>query len=273
MTLDTLHLVKALILGIVEGVTEFLPVSSTGHLILAGQLLNFDAGSNKVFDVVIQLGSILAILWVYHQRLITTCRGAIQRDPVSLRFIRNVIIGFVPSAVIGFLFIDQIQAVLFRPTVVATMLVIGGVVIILTERFATRRTTEDAADMHWRQALAVGVAQCFAVIPGTSRSGSTIVGGILSKMSRKAATEYSFFLAIPTMLGATTLDLIKYHSGLTTNDMAAIVVGLISAFISALVVVRLLVRFVESRSLSVFGWYRILFGGALLLAPMLHLSW
>ncbi|WP_106476081.1 undecaprenyl-diphosphate phosphatase [Phytohalomonas tamaricis] len=268
MTIDIVHLLQALLLGIVEGITEFLPVSSTGHLILVGSWIGFESDASKVFEVVIQLGSILAVIWVYHQRVTTTVRGVFTRDPVSLQFARNVLIGFIPSAIIGALFIHQIKAVLFDPRIVAYMLIIGGVVIILVERFAKPRVTSGTDDITWRQALGVGIAQCFAVIPGTSRSGATIVGGMLSGLSRKTATEFSFFIAIPTMLGATTLDLWENHSLITANDALTIAVGFVAAFFSALVVVRALVRFVESHTLSVFGWYRIAMGALLLLIPM-----
>ncbi|OHV07848.1 undecaprenyl-diphosphatase [Kushneria phosphatilytica] len=258
------HPWQALILGIVEGITEFLPVSSTGHLILVAHWIGFDGRVSKPFEVVIQLGSILAVIWAYLDRVIFAVRGVVQRDPVALRFARNVLLGFLPSAVVGFVFIDQITRVLFDPRIVAGMLIIGGVVIIMIERFVRAPVISATDDIGWRQALAVGVAQCFAVIPGTSRSGATIVGGMLSGLSRRTATEFSFFLAIPTMLGATTLDLWKYHTGLTFGDVLTIAVGFMAAFVSALIVVRVLVRFVERHTLAVFGWYRILFGGLLM---------
>ena len=233
--MDLVYLLKAAVLGVVEGLTEFLPVSSTGHLILAGDWLNFDDGSGKVFEVVIQLGAILAVCWLF---------GA-----------------FLPSVVSGLLFLKAIKAYLFKPVIVAITLMIGGVIILWVEdRQAAASTTETAERITWRQALIVGVAQVVSMIPGTSRSGATIIGGMLGGMSRSAATDFSFFLAIPTMLGATVLDLAKNGSALTETGAAGIAVGFVTAFVSAVIVIKFLIHFVAHHTLRVFAWYRIAFG-------------
>lgn len=258
-----LHLLKAFVLGIVEGVTEFIPVSSTGHLILVGELIDFASTETKVFEVVIQLGAILAVIWIFRQRLVQLVTGAAKRDPIELAFVRNLAIAFLPAAVIGAIFISQIKALFFHPAVVVVTLVVGGVIMLWVERPAAQKIAPRAMSLEtisWRQALVVGFAQCLAMIPGTSRSGSTIIGGMLAGIERKTATEFSFFLAIPTMLGAATYDMYRHGAELSQADMLAIVVGFTMAFLSALVVVRAVLNFVARHTYRAFGWYRIALG-------------
>jgi undecaprenyl-diphosphatase len=265
MSPDMLFLVKAFFLGIIEGLTEFLPISSTGHLILIGKWIDFDSGTGKVFEVIIQLGAILAVVWIYRAKIARLIAGVVARDPASLRFAGQVCLAFLPAAVIGALAIGYIKAVLFQPAVVAATLVIGGLIILWVERQPTPHAVEgpQVERMTWGQALAVGIAQCVAMIPGTSRSGATIVGGMLAGLNRQTATEFSFFLAMPTMLGAAVYDGWKHRAMLGSHDMVAIGVGFIAAFLSAMLVVKALVRFVASHSLNVFAWYRIALGLAI----------
>lgn len=258
--MDLLNLIKAFILGIVEGLTEFLPVSSTGHLILAGDLLSFDSGAGKVFEVVIQLGAILAVCWLFREKILEVILGVFRGDRAALRFTAIVLVAFLPSVVFGLLFIKTIKAVLFNPTVVALSLVVGGLVILWVERRERPVASETVEEIGWMQALGVGLAQVVAMIPGVSRSGATIIGGMVFGVSRTAATEFSFFLAIPTMLGATVLDLAKNGAALTFGDVVAIAVGFVTAFVSAIVVVKFLIRFVAHHTLRVFAWYRIALG-------------
>ena len=264
--MDFLHLVKAFVLGIVEGLTEFLPVSSTGHLILVGDWLSFDSGAGKVFEVVIQLGAILAVCWLYRQKILEVLAGLVRRDPAALRFAGVVLVSFLPSVVFGILFIKTIKEVLFNPIVVAVSLVVGGVIILWVERRERPVASQTIEEIGWLQALGIGLAQIVSMIPGVSRSGATIVGGMVFGLSRTAATEFSFFLAIPTMLGASALDLAKNGATLTLGDAAAIAVGFVTAFFSAVVVVKFLIRYVAHHTLSVFAWYRIAFGVVLLAA-------
>ncbi|MBV5264767.1 undecaprenyl-diphosphate phosphatase [Pinisolibacter aquiterrae] len=261
--MDLIYLLKAAVLGVVEGLTEFLPVSSTGHLILTDDLLNFDSGSGKVFEVVIQLGAILAVCWLYREKILTLIGGVLRRERAALMFAGAVIVAFLPSAVIGFVALKLIKAYLFKPVIVAITLMVGGLIILWVEEREHTVTTEVADRITWRQALAVGVAQVVSMIPGISRSGATIIGGMLGGMSRSAATEFSFFLAIPTMLGATVLDLAKNGAHLDAREIAAIGVGFVVAFVSALIVVKFLIRYVAHHTLSVFAWYRIGFGALL----------
>ncbi len=267
MSESTLHLIKAFFLGIVEGFTEFLPISSTGHLILVGKWIDFTSTEGKVFEVVIQLGSILAVMWIFRARLLKLCVGTLQRDPVEMRFMRNLIVAFLPSAIIGFLFIKAIKALFFQPEVVAVTLILGGFIMLWVER---RRPAGHAAgpavtastleSISWKQALAVGCAQCLAMVPGTSRSGATIIGGMLAGINRKTATEFSFFLAMPTMLAAAGYDMLKNASLISQADMLAIAVGFTSAFFSALIVVRAVLAFISKHTYRAFGWYRIVLG-------------
>ncbi len=267
MSESTLQLIKAFFLGIVEGITEFLPISSTGHLILVGKWIDFASTDSKVFEVVIQLGSILAVMWIFRERLIKLCVGTLQRDPVEMGFMRNLIIAFLPSAIIGFIFIKAIKALFFQPAVVAVTLILGGFIMLWVER--TRHGGQSAGSsvtattlesISWKQALVVGCAQCLAMIPGTSRSGATIIGGMLAGINRKTATEFSFFLAMPTMMAAAGYDMFKNASLISQADMLAIAVGFASAFFSALVVVRAILAFISKHTYRAFGWYRILLG-------------
>ena len=261
---DPTLLLYALILGLVEGVTEFLPISSTGHLILASQLLGFNGEKAKVFMIAIQLAAIFAVVWEYRVRL-GHVATTLHREPASQRLAVNLMAGFLPAAVLGFLFYKEIKAYLFNPIVVASALIVGGLLILWAERRKHVITTETVDDLGWRRALAVGFAQALAMIPGTSRSGATIIGGLFLGMSRKAAAEFSFFLAIPTMFAATAYDLYKNWHLFDLSDVPMFAVGGVAAFISALVAVRTLIKFVSRHDYTVFAWYRIVFGGVVLL--------
>ncbi len=267
MTESTLHLLKAFLLGIVEGLTEFLPVSSTGHLILVGEWINFTSTESKVFEVVIQLGAIFAVMWIFRARIAQLLQGVLARNPVEVSFMRNLLIAFLPAAVIGGLFIKQIKVLFFHPGVVAVTLVLGGLIMLWVERGRTGGqqdikpgTVTSLETITWRQALVVGFAQCLAMVPGTSRSGSTIIGGMLAGIERKTATEFSFFLAMPTMLAAALYDTYKHAAELSQHDMTAIAVGFVAAFLSALLIVRAVLAFVSKHTYRVFGWYRIILG-------------
>ena len=257
--MDLALLLKALILGIVEGLTEFLPVSSTGHLILIGDLLDFTGERAKVFTIAIQLGAILAVCWEYRGKVIEVVRG-IGTSPAANRFVINLMIAFLPAAILGLLFIKTIKSYLFHPVPVATALIVGGLLILWAERREHVVEVEQVDDMDWKHALKVGLAQCLALIPGTSRSGATIIGGLFFGLSRKAAAEFSFFLAIPTMFAATFYDLYKNRELLDWNDLTLIAAGFAAAFFSALLAVRGLLRFVSNHDFTVFAWYRIVFG-------------
>jgi undecaprenyl-diphosphatase len=256
---DSLLLLKALILGIVEGLTEFLPISSTGHLIIAGQLLDFHGEKAKVFDIAIQLAAILAVVWTYRERLGRAVAGA-GRDAAARRFLLNLGIAFLPSAVLGYIFVGEIKAYLFNPLVVATAFIVGGLLILWAERRRHVVRVGEVADMDWRDALKVGLAQVLAMIPGTSRSGATIIGGLFFGLSRRAATEFSFFLAIPTMFAATLYDLYRHRELLSPADLPLFAVGGAASFASALLCVRWLLRYVSRHDFTPFAWYRIAFG-------------
>ncbi|MCP2085376.1 UNVERIFIED_ORG: undecaprenyl-diphosphatase [Paraburkholderia sediminicola] len=267
--MDWLLACKALILGVVEGLTEFLPVSSTGHLIVAGSLLNFTDEHAKTFDVVIQLGAILAVCWEFRRRIGSVVVGLPSR-PDARRFTLNVIIATIPAVVLGLLFEKAIKAALFSPVPVAFALVAGGVVILWAE--ARQRTRGDVAarvqnvdDLSPLDALKVGLAQCFALIPGMSRSGSTIIGGMLFGLDRRVATEFSFFLAIPIIFGATAYELYKDWHLLSVDALGSFVLGFVAAFISAFACVRWLLRYIAAHDFTVFAWYRIAFGLLILL--------
>jgi len=294
MTESTWFLLKALFLGVVEGLTEFIPVSSTAHLLLIGSWIDFSSSDDKVFEVVIQFGSILAVMWIFRERLLHLFRGAFTRDPVELAFMRNLIIAFLPAAVIGALAIKYIKMLFHSPMVFVFTLVAGGFIMLWVERKpqyakfggqqkgaaisvpiaaivgapeteASRRATAHALeDITWKQALVVGFAQCLAMVPGTSRSGATIISGMIAGIDRRTATEFSFFLAMPTMLAATVYDLYKHGATLTSDQTGAIVIGFVAAFVSALIVVRAVLRFVSKRTYRPFAWYRIALGGVLL---------
>lgn len=259
--MDYLLYFQALVMGIVEGLTEFLPISSTGHLILAGELMNFWTHDKRVvFEIAIQLGAILAVCWDYRERLVRVSTGFFQREPVSTRFVMNIVVAFLPAAVIGFFAIGIIRDYLFSPFVVAFMLILGGVIILWAERREHVVRVVDVDDMHWQDALKVGLAQCLAMVPGTSRSGATIIGGLLVGLSRKTAAEFSFFLAVPTMVGATVYSVYKHKDEFIWADFPVFAIGFIAAFLVAAWVVKALVAFVSTHGFAVFAWYRIGFG-------------
>jgi undecaprenyl-diphosphatase len=267
--LDTILLVKAALMGVVEGLTEFLPVSSTGHLILAGALLDFTGGpltpeKIKAFEISIQTGAILAIVLVYWQRLTSTI-AAMGHDRNARRFILNVLVGFLPAVVIGLAFGKKVQAALFSPLVVASTFILGGFIILWAERrkHAVVRVAE-VEDMSVMDALKIGLVQCLAFVPGTSRSGSTIIGGMLFGLSRKAATEYTFFLAIPTLIGAGAYSLLKVRNSLGMADLPLFAVGFVFSFLAAWLCVRWLLRYVSTHDFVPFAWYRIAFGALIL---------
>ena len=267
---DPTLLIHALILGIVEGLTEFLPVSSTGHLILVGQLLGFNDDKGKVFEIAIQFAAIQAVVWEYRARLAHTLTS-ITSEPVSQRLAINLIVAFMPAAVLGFLFLKQIKAHLFNPFVVASAFIIGGFLILWAERRQHVIHAESVDDMTWRDALKVGFAQALSMIPGTSRSGATIIGGLFFGLSRRAATEFSFFLAIPTMFAATLYDVYKHRDLFSVDDIALFAVGGTVSFISAFLAVRGLIRFISRHDFTVFAWYRIAFGVIVLISA--HMGW
>jgi undecaprenyl-diphosphatase len=262
---DPVLLLKAAVMGVVEGLTEFLPISSTGHLILTGSLLGLHDDKSKVFDIAIQTGAIFAVIIVYWQRLREAVAG-LSSSPAQRRFVANVAIGFLPAVVLGLLFGKAIKAHLFTPAVVASTFILGGFIILWAERrpaSAVRiRSVDDMAPV---DALKVGLVQCLAMIPGTSRSGATIIGGMLLGLSRKAATDFSFFLAIPTLIGAGVYSLYKERALLSAADLPMFAVGLVFSFVSAYACVRWLLRYIASHSFVPFAYYRIAFGIVVLL--------
>jgi undecaprenyl-diphosphatase len=261
-------LLIAIILGIVEGVTEFLPVSSTGHLILATELLGFDADRWAAFNVIIQLGAILAIVVLYWRTFWAVLEGMIKGQAISWRFVRNILIGFLPSAVLGFLLIKHIEALLGDPKVVAVAFILGGVAILVIERMVRETPIVGVAEMPLKTVIGVGVVQCLAMIPGVSRSGATIMGGLSLGVERRTAAEFSFFLAIPTMLGATTLEFLKHRhdimAGASGVGFGTVAVGFVVSFVVALVVVRAFVHYISKHGFAPFAWYRIVVGAAAL---------
>lgn len=278
--MDIVLFIKAALMGIVEGLTEFLPISSTGHLILADALINFQqtvgADKAKVFEIAIQTGAIFAVILVYMQRIRDTVTG-LTSDTKAQRFAVNVLIGFLPAVVLGLALGKAIKAHLFTPTVVATTFILGGIVILIAERIAAKQPeprVRTVDDMSALDALKVGFLQCLALVPGTSRSGSTIIGGMLVGLSRKAATDYSFFLGIPTLIGAGVYSLYKARDLLSMADLPLFSVGLVFAFISAWLCVRWLLRYVSSHNFNPFAWYRIAFGILILVsAQMGWVNW
>ena len=277
VTENTLYLIKAFFLGLLEGLTEFIPVSSTAHLILAGEWISFPSDSGKVFEVVIQFGAILAVMWVFRKRLWQLIHGTLTGVRSEMLFTRNLLIAFLPAAVIGAIFIKSIKLVFYHPSVTVYTLIIGGIIMLYVERRARqapaggapynddtvterRATARSLEEITWKQALAVGLAQCLAMVPGTSRSGATIIGGMVAGIQRKVATEFSFFLAMPTMLGAAVYDGYRNMDALSNSEFWAIGVGFIGAFISALLVVRAVLRFVSNHTYRPFAWYRIALG-------------
>ena len=275
--MDWILMFKALILGVVEGLTEFLPVSSTGHLIVAGSLLNFTDAQSKTFDVVIQFGAILAICWEYRGKIASVVTGLPTR-PDARRFTLNVIIATIPAIVLGLLLEKHIKAVLFSPVPVSVALIVGGIVILWAEsrqreRGAAPRVTS-VDDLSCSDAFKVGLAQCFALIPGTSRSGATIIGGMLFGLERRVATEFSFFLAIPIIFGATVYELHKDWQALSSDALGLFSIGFLAAFVSAFACVRWLLRYIAAHDFSAFAWYRIGFGLLILLIGYSgELSW
>src|SRR3954447_10509950 len=261
-------LLIAIILGIVEGVTEFLPVSSTGHLILATELLGFDAEKWAAFNVIIQLGAILAIAVLYWRTFWAVLEGLIRGNPMSWRFVRNILIGFLPSAILGFLLINKIEGLLGRPEVVAIAFIVGGIAILLIEKLVKRTDVVGVAEMPLKTVIGVGLIQCLAMIPGVSRSGATIMGGLSLGVERRTAAEFSFFLAIPTMLGATTLELVKHRdtlmAGASGVGFGAVAVGFVVSFVVAIVVVRAFVGYISRHGFAPFAWYRIVAGAVAL---------
>jgi undecaprenyl-diphosphatase len=260
--MNTIEGMKAAILGVVEGLTEFLPVSSTGHLILAADLLNFDTPVAKLFEVVIQLGAILAVAWYYRAKLIDVVLHLNRRT--EQMFVLKLIVAFLPSAVIGILFHSFIKSVLFSPVVVAVALIVGGIIIWLVEKMKPEPVVSSVDAITLRRAFLIGCAQAVSVIPGTSRSGATIIGGMLLRLDRKTAAEFSFFLAIPTMLAASAFDLWKSGGGISGDDMVIIAIGFVTAFISGFAAIKLFLAFVARHSFKPFAIYRIVLGALML---------
>lgn len=251
--------VQALILGIVEGLTEFLPISSTGHQIIVADLLNFGGERAMAFNIIIQLGAILAVVWEFRRKILDVVTGLpTQRN--AQRFTLNLLIAFMPAVVLGVIFADLIHEYLFNPITVATALVVGGLVMLWAERRQHEIHANNVDEISWKDALKVGFAQCLAMIPGTSRSGSTIIGGLLFGLSRKTATEFSFFLAMPTMVGAAVYSGYKYRNLFQPDDLPVFAVGFITSFIFAMIAVRGLLKFIANHSYAAFAWYRIAFG-------------
>lgn len=272
--MDLLLALKAVIMGLVEGFTEFLPISSTGHLIVAGSLLNFTGEKVKVFEIAIQAGAMLAVIWEYRARIASVLSG-LGSDPKAQKFAANLVIAFLPAALLGLAFSKMIKAKLFAPVPVALAFIVGGVIILWVERSnkenAAAPRIDSVDDMSMADAFKVGCAQAFALIPGTSRSGATIIGGMLFGLSRKAATEFSFFLAIPTLLAATVYSVYKERALLSAADLPLFGIGGVAAFVSAFLCVRWLLRYISSHDFTVFAWYRILFG--ILIVASAHYGW
>lgn len=270
--MDWLLLLKAAVMGVVEGLTEFLPISSTGHLILTGSLLNFADAKAKVFEIAIQSGAILAVVIVYWQRLWNAVSGMATKSSAR-RFVGNVFVGFLPAAVLGLIVYKTIKAYLFNAPVVAGAFIVGGLIILWAERRQQPHTAriQSVDDMTWLDALKVGLVQCLGMIPGTSRSGSTIIGGMLLGLSRQAATDFSFFLAIPTLVGAGAYSLWKERALLSMSDLPLFGVGFFVSFIAAWICVRWLLRYIASHTFTPFAWYRIAFGVVVLVTDWTHL--
>jgi undecaprenyl-diphosphatase len=272
--LDHPSALVALILGIVEGLTEFLPVSSTGHLIVAGSFLGYTGERAKVFEIVIQAGAILAVCWEFRARLIGAVTG-LGSNPVAQRFVVNLIVAFIPAAVLGLLFAKAIKRHLFAPLPVALAFIVGALVILWVERrmrvAPSRVRIDDVDDMRWPDALKIGIAQAFALIPGTSRSGATIIGGMLFGLSRPAATRFSFFLAIPTLLAACAYDFLRNRALFSGQDLQGLAIGFAAAFVAAFLCVRWLIRYVSRHDFVPFAWYRIAFGLLILVTAWMGL--
>ncbi|MBM7061993.1 undecaprenyl-diphosphate phosphatase [Pseudomonas sp. UL073] len=256
--------VQALILGIVEGLTEFLPISSTGHQIIVADLIGFGGERAMAFNIIIQLGAILAVVWEYRRKIFDIVVG-LPKERQAQRFTANLLIAFFPAVILGVAFADLIHEYLFNPITVAAALLVGGLVMLWAERRQHVISTETVDDMTWKEALKIGLAQCLAMIPGTSRSGATIIGGLLFGLSRKAATEFSFFLAMPTMVGAAVYSAYKYRDLFQSGDLPVFAIGFVTSFVFAMIAVRALLKFIGSHSYAAFAWYRIGFGVLILL--------
>jgi undecaprenyl-diphosphatase len=285
LPLDPILLLKAALMGVVEGLTEFLPISSTGHLIIVGDLINFTGEKAKVFGIFIQTGAMLALIWEYRVRLAGAVRG-VRSQPQAQRFWINIAVAFLPAALLGYLFGGMIKEHLLKPLPVATALIVGGFIILWVEAWHRRRygdrdlqgarraRVETVDDLTPLDALKLGCLQCLALIPGTSRSGATIIGGMVLGFSRKCATEFSFFLGIPTLMAAGAYSLYKQRHDLSVADLPLFAVGLVFAFISALLCIRWLIRYVSTHDFTLFAWYRIVFGAVVLLTAYTGLvSW
>ena len=257
--MDLILLCKAFIQGLVEGATEFLPISSTGHLIIVGDLLSFNDNKAKVFDIVIQLAAILAVCWEYRSKLIDTALHITNQNKAQ-KFTLNLLIAFLPAALLGLAFHSQIKAYLFSPLTVAVALIVGGIAILAIEQLPLKAKTISIDEMSHKQALQIGFAQATALIPGVSRAGATILGGMMFGLNRHTATEFSFFLAIPIMFAATAYDLLKNWQLLSADDLGMFAVGFITAFGAALVAIKFLLRFVANHDFKIFAWYRIALG-------------
>jgi undecaprenyl-diphosphatase len=258
-------LIVVILLGIVEGLTEFIPVSSTGHLILAGELLGFTGASSGTFEIVIQLGAILAVVVLYWRRFLNVFIGLAARDAGAWAFARNIALGFLPSAVIGLIVYKAVKAMLESPEIVAVALILGGIAILLIERAVKHPRVHAVETMGWRTALGIGFVQCLSMIPGVSRSGATIMGALMLGVERKVAAEYSFFLAVPTMLAASTYDLLKSGAALDKGGWIDIAVGFVVSFIVAILVIRWFVGIVSRHGFAPFAWYRIIAGSIALI--------
>ena len=268
--MDLWTAVQSLILGVVEGITEFLPISSTGHQIIVADLIDFSGERSMAFNIIIQLGAILAVVWEFRRKIIEVVVG-LPRVSEAQRFTANLVIAVLPAVILGVSFADLIHQYLFNPITVAAALIVGGMVMLWAERREHVIHAESVDDMSWKDALKVGCAQCLAMIPGTSRSGATIIGGLLFGMSRKAATEFSFFLAMPTMVGAAVYSGYKYRELFRPVDLPVFAIGFVTSFIFAMIAVRALLKFIGNHSYAVFAWYRIGFGLLILATWQLHL--
>ena len=261
--MDLALYLKAVILGVVEGLTEFLPISSTGHLIIAGQLIGYTGEKAKVFEIVIQSGAMLAIIWEYRARFGHVLAG-LHRDAAARRFALNLLIAFLPAALLGLAFGGVIKQHLFHAVPVAAAFILGGAIILWVERTRRQARVEKVDDVTWKDALKIGLAQSFALIPGTSRAGATIIGGMLFGLSRRAATEFSFFLAVPTLIAAGAYDLYRNRALLDGSDLGVFSVGFVVSFVSAFLCVRWLLRYIATHDFSAFAWYRMAFGAIVL---------
>jgi undecaprenyl-diphosphatase len=257
--------ITAILLGIVEGLTEFLPVSSTGHLILASELLGYDAATWAMFNVVIQLGAILAVVVLYWRTFWAVMMGMAKAEPNAWKFVRNILLAFIPSVILGLAFKDVIDVMLGSPKIVAVALIVGGIAILIIEKLVKPGETRGVADMPVRQAIGIGLVQCLAMVPGVSRSGATIMGALCLGVERRTAAEFSFFLAIPTMVGATALELFEKRDSLASVNFSLIGIGFVVSFLVAVGVIRWFVGIVSKHGFAPFAWYRIVAGSAALL--------